>query len=156
MRVSNVFFTLFGLLTVVGFLMILVPLTDILTREDVSYVFLACGSILIVSGYVLFRSIQSLTVTEALVSASMAWLIMPAISAVTMQLETKTPISDCFFESMSGFTGTGFTVLVPSTLKKSLLMWRSLMQWTGGTRYSRLRHDSHPLLLRDREGRLRT
>lgn len=42
-------------------------------------------------------------------------------------------ISDAFFETMSGFTTTGATILDHiETLPHGLLFWRSLTQWIGG------------------------
>ncbi len=131
MRLKNVFYTLSGLLAIVGFLMLLIPLTDLLVGDELSYSFLLIGTVLVISGYVSFKKAQSLTVIESFLVASLAWLIIPALSALILMIETKVAFVDAFFESMSGFTGTGFTVLTPSTLKKSILMWRALMQWTG-------------------------
>ncbi|MEM3141697.1 MAG: potassium transporter TrkG, partial [Zestosphaera sp.] len=89
------------------------------------------GVALVIIGYMSFKKAQSLTVIESLLVASLAWLIIPALSALILMIEVKIDFIDAFFESMSGFTGTGFTVLNPSTLKKSILMWRALMQWSG-------------------------
>jgi len=131
MRLKNVLFALSGLLIVVGFLMLLVPLTDILLGDELSYSFLILGAVLVVVGYASFKKTQSLSVIESLLVASLAWLVIPALSALALVIETRIDFADAFFESMSGFTGTGFTVLTPSTLKKSILVWRALMQWTG-------------------------
>lgn len=131
MRLKNVFYTLSGLLAIVGFLMLLIPLTDLLVGDELSYSFLLLGIALVISGYVSFKKAQSLTIVESFLVASLAWLIIPALSALILMIETKVAFIDAFFESMSGFTGTGFTVLTPSTLKKSILVWRALMQWTG-------------------------
>ncbi|MGC8983519.1 MAG: TrkH family potassium uptake protein, partial [Desulfurococcaceae archaeon] len=69
---------------------------------------------------------------EALASASLTWAALPAISAVPFSLELGVPYVDAFFECVSGFTGTGLTVLIGlERLKPSLLFWRALMQWVG-------------------------
>lgn len=131
MSLRNVLFNLSGLLVIVGFLMLLVPLTDLLVGDELSYSFIVFGATLVVIGYASFKKAQSLTVVESLLVASLAWLIIPTLSALVLMIEIKVAFVDALFESMSGFTGTGFTVLTPSTLKKSILMWRALMQWTG-------------------------
>ncbi|MEM1765127.1 MAG: potassium transporter TrkG [Zestosphaera sp.] len=131
MRLKNVLFALSGLLAIVGFLMTLIPLTDLIVGDELSYSFLILGVALVIIGYMSFKKAQSLTVIESLLVASLAWLIIPALSALILMIEVKIDFIDAFFESMSGFTGTGFTVLNPSTLKKSILMWRALMQWSG-------------------------
>ncbi|MEM4593931.1 MAG: potassium transporter TrkG, partial [Zestosphaera sp.] len=120
-----------GLLAIVGFLMTLIPLTDLIVGDELSYSFLILGVALVIIGYMSFKKAQSLTAIESLLVASLAWLIIPALSALILMIEVKIDFIDAFFESMSGFTGTGFTVLNPSTLKKSILMWRALMQWSG-------------------------
>lgn len=131
MRLKNVLFALSGLLAIVGFLMTLIPLTDLIVGDELSYSFLILGVALVIIGYMSFKKAQSLTAIESLLVASLAWLIIPALSALILMIEVKIDFIDAFFESMSGFTGTGFTVLNPSTLKKSILMWRALMQWSG-------------------------
>mgnify|MGYP001626188115 FL=1 len=131
MRLKNVLFALSGLLAIVGFLMLLIPLTDLLVGDELSYPYLILGIALVIIGYSSFKKAQSLTVVESLTVASLAWLLIPTLSALVLVIETKVTFIDALFESMSGFTGTGFTVLTPSTLKKSVLLWRALMQWTG-------------------------
>ncbi len=73
--------------------------------------------------------------TEALVIVSLSWLFIPLIGAIPFVLTgVLTSPADAFFESMSGFTTTGATVL-PNALEtypKSILFWRSLNQWIGG------------------------
>ncbi len=61
------------------------------------------------------------------------WIGVAAVGALPYTLSgLMTPI-DAFFESMAGFTTTGAsTVLVPEDVAPSLLLWRSLSQWTGG------------------------
>jgi trk system potassium uptake protein TrkH len=54
---------------------------------------------------------------------TLPWLLSGSIKSFT----------DAFFESMSGFTTTGATVLTdPGALPKGLVLWRSLSQWIGG------------------------
>ena len=40
--------------------------------------------------------------------------------------------SEAFFESMSGITTTGATIISDLTQSKSILLWRAIMQWLGG------------------------
>src|ERR671913_515787 len=47
--------------------------------------------------------------------------------------ELQLSYTDAFFETMSGITTTGSTVLVGlDTMPRSILLWRALMQWLGG------------------------
>ena len=46
-------------------------------------------------------------------------------------------VTDAFFETMSGFTTTGSTILTNiEALPKGILFWRSLTQWQGGIGWS--------------------
>jgi trk system potassium uptake protein TrkH len=61
------------------------------------------------------------------------WLIIPAAGAGPFVLTGHLSPLNALFESMSGFTTTGATVLRDFTsFPKSLFMWRALTQWFGG------------------------
>lgn len=61
------------------------------------------------------------------------WLIFSSIAALPLVFVENISFSDAFFETMSGITTTGSTVLsdLPSH-PPSVLVWRSLLQWLGG------------------------
>ncbi len=69
---------------------------------------------------------------HAMVIAALGWIVIPAVSAIPFVLMGALPALDAFFETMSGWTGTGFTLTKPSTLPATLQWWRSLIQWFGG------------------------
>ena len=131
-RMLSVLKALGSLLLVLGVLMLIVPLIDIAYDEPLSKYFLYIGLINLALGTIssLVKG-SSLSTLEALVTAGLGWVIIPADAAFALMLELRIRYIDALFESVSGFTGTGFTVLTPSTLKHSILFWRSLMQWTG-------------------------
>ncbi len=68
---------------------------------------------------------------EAFAIVSIGWLVVSLIGSIPYVLVGIKPI-DAFFESMSGFTTTGASVLTPENLSKSILIWRALTQWLGG------------------------
>lgn len=70
---------------------------------------------------------------HAMITAAVAWLVVPAMSSLFfIFIEGMHPL-DSFFEAMSGWTGTGMTMVAhPSTLTHTMQFWRSLMQWVGG------------------------
>ncbi|NHW88204.1 MAG: TrkH family potassium uptake protein [Archaeoglobales archaeon] len=68
---------------------------------------------------------------EAYISVAIIWLLIPAFGSIPFILHGINPL-DSFFESVSGFTTTGTTVITPENLPLSLLFWRSFMQWLGG------------------------
>ena len=61
------------------------------------------------------------------------WFLLPIIGSVPFFAFTDLSIVDVLFESVSGFTTTGATILEnPSQMSRPLLLWRSLLQWSGG------------------------
>ncbi|MGA1872978.1 MAG: TrkH family potassium uptake protein [Thermoplasmatota archaeon] len=71
---------------------------------------------------------------EALVVVSIVWVLIAVIGALPfMVMNTLPNFVDAFFESMSGFTTTGSSVIVEiDGLPRSILLWRALTQWLGG------------------------
>lgn len=65
---------------------------------------------------------------------SLSWILFSALGMLPFLFSGYIPsISDAFFETMSGFTTTGATILDHiETLPHGLLFWRSLTQWIGG------------------------
>jgi len=64
---------------------------------------------------------------------SVGWLLASAFGAIPYVLSGVLGPVDALFESVSGFTTTGSTVLVDiEAVPRSLLLWRSITQWLGG------------------------
>lgn len=99
-------------------------------------VFSLISVIVIASSYLISRIIklpQSITIPEAFIISGISWLLVPFIGALPYLLTINLPLMDAYFESMSGFTTTGMTILSNiESLPKSVLFWRSLTQWIGG------------------------
>jgi trk system potassium uptake protein len=63
----------------------------------------------------------------------LGWLGVATVGALPFVLSGIMGPVDAFFNSMAGFTTTGATTIrVPEEVAPSLLLWRSLTQWTGG------------------------
>ncbi len=71
---------------------------------------------------------------EALLAVSLIWIAAGACGAVPFMLGAGMSAPDAFFESVSGLTTTGATVIadIEGRLSRPLLLWRSLIQWLGG------------------------
>ncbi len=70
---------------------------------------------------------------EALMAVLATWLLIPVIGAVPFVVAGPFGPLDALFESMSGFTTTGATMLVDfEATGRVLLLWRALTQWIGG------------------------
>ncbi len=75
-----------------------------------------------------------LTQREALLLVGMIWIATSLFGALPFYLSPHFPsFTDAFFESASGFTTTGATVLVEvEVLSRSLHFWRCFSHWLGG------------------------
>lgn len=79
-----------------------------------------------------------LDVRQAFLLTSLCWIVLPAFAALPllgMGLDSSIGLSytDAVFETVSGLTTTGSTVMSGlDTLLPGLLLWRSLLQWVGG------------------------
>ncbi len=90
----------------------------------------ACGGLL----FKLFRSESDLSVREGFAVVTFGWTLFSLFGALPFVLSGAIPsYLDAFFETMSGFTTTGSTILTDiEVLPPSILLWRSLTQWLGG------------------------
>lgn len=71
---------------------------------------------------------------EAILLTALTWVILSMFGMLPFLLcGTHMGITDAFFETMSGFTTTGATVLNSfEGISHSILIWRCLLQWIGG------------------------
>lgn len=71
---------------------------------------------------------------EGLVIVALLWVIFPIIGALPFYLSGEIPhFTDAIFESISGFTTTGSTILTDvEALSRGMLFWRSFTHWVGG------------------------
>jgi len=133
-------------LNIVGILILFFGLTMIfplfvgLYYRDQSVVpLLESMGITIISGfllYVFFRStkVEFISQREGMAIVAVGWTAVGLFGALPFYLggEIRTFV-DAFFESVSGFTTTGSSILTHiEALSKGLLFWRSFIQWLGG------------------------
>ena len=79
-----------------------------------------------------FRTTREIERADGFTIVSFAWLLIPLFGTLPYMF-LGWSFLDAFFEAMSGFTGTGATILeIVEELPKSVLLWRSLTQWLGG------------------------
>ncbi len=71
---------------------------------------------------------------EGFVTVAMAWLAVSAVGALPFVLSGEIPnYIDAFFETVSGFTTTGASILTDvEAMSHGLLFWRSFTHWVGG------------------------
>ena len=70
---------------------------------------------------------------RAMILCALGWIVVSAAGAVPFWLGLKLSFLDAYFETVSGFTTTGITVLSGlDQMPRSILFWRSFIQWLGG------------------------
>ncbi|HSJ29764.1 MAG TPA: potassium transporter TrkG, partial [Acidimicrobiia bacterium] len=95
------------------------------------------AAITVVCGWLAWRVFGSqgeLTTKEGFGAVGVAWFVMSAFGTLPYLLSGAIPgITDAFFETASGFTTTGASIVPePHFLPKGILFWRSTTQWIGG------------------------
>ncbi|MDR2137221.1 MAG: TrkH family potassium uptake protein [Synergistaceae bacterium] len=98
---------------------------------------LTCG---VAFSFALFRAggrgadYEELGIREALAVVGLSWVIATAVGALPYVLtDVLHTYTDAFFETMSGFTTTGTTVMTDiEKAPRGLLFWRGMTQWLGG------------------------
>lgn len=79
------------------------------------------------------RNKLKLNIRDMFLLTSLTWLIVSLFAAMPFTLYHGINYTDAFFETMSGVTTTGSTVLSNlDNMAHSILIWRSLLQWLGG------------------------
>lgn len=71
---------------------------------------------------------------EGFVIVSLAWVALSAVGALPFYISGEIEsYTDAFFETVSGFTTTGASILTDiEAMSKGLLLWRSFTHWVGG------------------------
>ncbi|MBS4048842.1 MAG: TrkH family potassium uptake protein [Ferrovibrio sp.] len=121
-----------------GIAMLVPMLVDLADSHEDYVVFLTCasGTLFLGTGLAIatYDRSQKITLNETLLLLPATWLTICLVSAVPFMLsELQMSLADAVFESVSGLTNTGSTVIVGlDNLPRGLLMWRSLLMWIGG------------------------
>ena len=79
------------------------------------------------------REDREAPLSAALMAVALIWLAIALVSALPFTLGLGVSYLDAVFEAMSGWTDTGLTMMRSvEELPRTILFWRSLMQWLGG------------------------
>jgi trk system potassium uptake protein TrkH len=99
---------------------------------------LASGLITIISGTILWFSTRkhpkNIGRKEGYVIVAVTWIVISLFGTLPFMISGVIPnFTDAFFETMSGFTTTGATILTDiEATPKGILFWRSMTHWIGG------------------------
>lgn len=140
MNARHILYTLGGFMFALGLTMLIPLACSLYYGEKAALSFLI--SILITCGagamlYLVFHTRDEmivLTHREGFIIVTAAWLLAAIFGSLPYVLEEVFPTyADAFFETMSGFTTTGATVIKKiDGLPYGIILWRSLTQWLGG------------------------
>lgn len=125
-------------LLILGASMTLPMAVDLYWHNDDWKIFFVCIIITVFFGGTLYLTNAgykvSFGVREAFFLTVLSWLIVGIVGAMPFWLsELNLSVTDAFFESISGITTTGSTVIVGlENVPPGILLWRALLQWLGG------------------------
>ena len=126
------------LLCLVGLAMLLPMFIDLINYSDDWKVFMLSGMTTFFVGLVLMFSYKNnnnkISIRQAFMLTAFSWIIVTFFASIPfIYSESKLSFTNAFFESMSGVTTTGATVIDGlDILPNGILLWRSLLQWFGG------------------------
>lgn len=121
-----------------GILLTLMPIISLLYREKDSMYFIYSALIAFVASLILIlngrNSPGRVGKREGFLIVVLTWIVYALIGALPFYFSNAIPsFTDSFFESMSGFTTTGSSILNNiESLNYGILFWRALTQWIGG------------------------
>ena len=134
---KTVFFTL-GILQIILGIFMLIPIITQFIYSEIDSSFFGASIVTIIFGILFFLSNidhdKKLNLQQAFLLTALSWLsiaIFGSLPFIFSNLELS--FTNAFFESMSGITTTGSTII--SDLEgapKSILLWRAILQWLGG------------------------
>ena len=134
---KTVFFMIGILLVVLGFAMIVPYIIQLVYNEN-SHSFISSSFVTIFIGILfILANLEKefkLNLKQTFLFSTLAWLMIAIFGSLPFLLSPdKFTFSEAFFESMSGITTTGATIMTDlDKSPKSILLWRAIMQWLGG------------------------
>ena len=138
MNIRLVFSLIGKLLLIEGGLMMPSLAVAVFFRGGDVWAFVATIALTLLIGGVMARAarprVQELRAREGFIIVALAWIFLSLFGALPYVLSGAIPhIVDAFFESVSGFTTTGASILTDiESLPKGVLFWRSFTHWIGG------------------------
>ncbi|MDB3888214.1 potassium transporter TrkH [Candidatus Pelagibacter sp.] len=134
---KTLFFTL-GILQIILGVFMLIPIIAQFIYGEVDSSFFGASIVTIIFGTLFFLSNldhdKKLNLQQAFLLTSLSWLsiaIFGSLPFVFSNIEFS--FTNAFFESMSGITTTGSTIITNlESMPKGILLWRALLQWLGG------------------------
>lgn len=137
-NLSPILFFVGAVLCVFGIAMLLPVIVDLHDGNEDYVVFLTCsGGVLFVGASMAIATFDRqtrVTLNETLLLIPIVWMVVSVAGGLPFMLsEFRLSLADAVFETVSGLTTTGSTILVGlDTAPRGLLLWRFMLQWMGG------------------------
>ncbi len=134
---KTVFFTL-GILQIILGIFMLTPIIVQFLYREIDSSFFGASLVTIIFGMLFFLSNidhdKKLNLQQAFLLTSLAWLSIAIFGSLPFVFSTiNFSFTNAFFESMSGITTTGSTIIANlENMPKGILLWRAILQWLGG------------------------
>ncbi len=138
MATNKTVFFLIGILLVVLGASMLAPYALQIILNEGSHSFISASFVTIFIGVLfILANLEKefrLNLRQTFLFSSSAWIMVAIFGSLPFLLSPQNfSISEAFFESMSGITTTGATIISDlDKSPKSILLWRAIMQWLGG------------------------
>jgi trk system potassium uptake protein TrkH len=133
-----VLFVLGILLSILAVAMLLPAAVDGIFGNPDWQVFLASAGVTLFVGVSMMLTTRSgwgrIGIRQGFLMATLAWVVISVFGALPLAFsELNLSFTDALFESMSGITTTGATVITGlDTAPPGILFWRAILQWLGG------------------------
>ena len=134
---KTVFFTL-GILQIVLGIFMLIPIILQFIYKEVDSSFFGASLVTIIFGTLFFLSNldhdKKLNLQQAFLLTALSWLSIAIFGSLPFVFSNVNfSFTNAFFESMSGITTTGSTIISSlENMPKGILLWRAILQWLGG------------------------
>ena len=136
MNYSIIRFILGRMLRIEGLVLLVPSLVSLVYQEHSGLTFVLTSALLIALSLLLGKRPKNMVfyAKEGFVIVALAWILWSAFGALPFVLSGSIPhFVDAFFETVSGFTTTGSTILQDiEVLPKGINFWRCLTHWIGG------------------------
>ena len=134
---KTVFFTL-GILQIILGISMFIPIIVQFFYSEIDSSFFGSSIVTIIFGTLFFLSNldhdKKLNLQQAFLLTALSWISIAIFGSLPFVFSSiELSITDSFFESMSGITTTGSTIISDlENAPKGLLLWRAILQWLGG------------------------
>ena len=134
---KTVFFTL-GVLQIILGIFMLIPIIIQFYYNELDSSFFGASIVTIIFGTLFFLSNldheKKLNLQQAFLLTALSWLSIAIFGSLPFVFSSiDFSFTNAFFESMSGITTTGSTIISNlENMPKGILLWRAILQWLGG------------------------